>query len=464
MEDKGNKSQRPAKPKTIDLEARDVVRDAAAQVRAGMNAATTVSGDKTADVVFAAETADDELPADEAAMAHPGLASPAAQSETGGTRGSRSRLLGTIGAAMFGSVISLAALAALDSTGLLQSMPGLNSLLGKQQATAPVPQTSGLEAEFETLRQKLAALEASQALAGAGSLPDERTASLESRLAAAETETRALRQSIASGLPPSALADTATSKLAELAARLEITEKAITVMQAEKSANNGTPADITGLSSKLQSEIAALTTARSGDAAKLASLEQRIVSLEASAAMLAKAGEQQANAGKAAALLLSANALKSAIENGQSIAGLLDPIAALTGRVAALDNLQGLAKAGLMSNAALLSQFELAARSMSQPTEPAGQGVFGDLIANAKALVQVLPDGPVEGNAPQAIASRIRAALQSGDLGSAESLWSELPEAAKTVSAHWHANLLAKINALASLDELLRDLGNAGGG
>lgn len=464
MEDKSNKSKRPAKPKTIDLEAREVVGDAAAQVRAAMNAATTVSGDKTADVVFAAETTDDELPVDEAANAHIGLASPAAQSPTGGIRGGWSRLLGTIGAAMFGSVISLAALAALDSTGLLQSMPGLNSLFGNQQATAPVPQTAGFAAEFETLRQKLAALEASQALAGTGNLPDERAASLESRLAAAETETQALRQSIVSGSAPGALADTATAKLAELTARLEIAEKAITIMQAEKSADFGTPADITGLSSKLQSEIAALTTAGSGDAAKLTSLEQRIVSLEASAAMLAKAGEQRADAGKAAALLLSANALKSAIENGQPFAGLLDPIEALTGPVAALDKLQGLAKAGVMSNVALLSQFELAARSMSEPTEPAGQGVFGDLIANAKALVQVLPDGPIEGTAPQAVASRIRAALQSGDLGSAESLWSELPEAAKTISAHWHANLLAKINALASLDELLRNLGNASGG
>jgi hypothetical protein len=70
----------------------------------------------------------------------------------------------------------------------------------------------------------------------------------------------------------------------------------------------------------------------------------------------------------------------------------------------------------------------------------------------------VQPAGPLEGSSNEAIVSRIRAALESGNLSDALSQWQSLPEPARNASAQWGQKLKTRVEAGAALDGVLADL------
>ncbi len=107
----------------------------------------------------------------------------------------------------------------------------------------------------------------------------------------------------------------------------------------------------------------------------------------------------------------------------------------------------------------LLAAFEPAASAILALDAPKPQGMLDGLLANARSLVKVEPAGPLEGNSNEAIVSRIRAALQAGDLAAALTQWESLPEAARNVSADWGGKLKARVEAGAALDSVLDTLG-----
>ncbi len=142
--------------------------------------------------------------------------------------------------------------------------------------------------------------------------------------------------------------------------------------------------------------------------------------------------------------MIAANALRSAAAEGRPFDDLIQSVEALTGPGPQLDALKAQAATGLATSASLAASFEPAADAILAVDAPKPEGIVDGLLANAKSLIKVQPQGPVAGDSPEAIVSQIRAALAAGDLAEAYALWEKLPEAQRAASAQWGEKLKAQ--------------------
>ena len=124
----------------------------------------------------------------------------------------------------------------------------------------------------------------------------------------------------------------------------------------------------------------------------------------------------------------------------------------------ALDTLKAQSATGLATPASLAASFEPAADAILALDAPKPEGIVSGLLANARSLIKVRPQGPVAGDTPEAIVSQIRAALAAGDLTSAYALWEKLPEQARAVSAQWAEKLKARLDAGTALEGVMQAL------
>jgi hypothetical protein len=150
-----------------------------------------------------------------------------------------------------------------------------------------------------------------------------------------------------------------------------------------------------------------------------------------------------------------ADALADALASGRPYRSELDALAGLGLDSHAVEGLAAQADTGLPTMAELRAGFEQAVASVDlrQPI-PEGTGTLDRLVMSARSLVEVRPATPTEGADPAAVLSRIRAALDSGDLGTALTERSALPEELRTATAEWAAAAEARRAA----DELVARL------
>jgi hypothetical protein len=141
---------------------------------------------------------------------------------------------------------------------------------------------------------------------------------------------------------------------------------------------------------------------------------------------------------------------------------MLGPVEALIGSGPAIDRLREFASAGIATNAQLLAAFDsVRGQILSLSSEPAA-GFFEKLVDNAKGLVKVEPAGPVPGNSPEAILSRVKAWVAAGDPASALTAWQTLPEAQKAAGTSFAEMLARRVEADKALAEVLASLGPSG--
>jgi hypothetical protein len=161
---------------------------------------------------------------------------------------------------------------------------------------------------------------------------------------------------------------------------------------------------------------------------------QRVASLESAL------NEIKAQAQKAETLgpAIAANALASALETGAPFRAELDALRGLGLDQATLASLEPHAEKGLPTKAQLQSSFEdaIAKVDLRQPIAE-NAGAVSRLLRSARGLVEVRAAGPAKGTEPAAIAARIRAALQAGDLKTALGEWQALADPAKASTADW---------------------------
>jgi hypothetical protein len=212
---------------------------------------------------------------------------------------------------------------------------------------------------------------------------------------------------------------------------------------------------IAQLSGKVDQGLETVNAAISQAGEKITAIEGRVGTLEQSVSQISSEVQAGAASGKEAARLIAANSLKSAAEEGRPFNELIAPVEALTGPSPQLDILKAQAASGLARPAALLEEFGPAADAILALDAPKPEGMLDGLLANARSLVKVQPDGPLEGDTNEAIVSRIRAALEAGNLANALAQWESLPEAARNVSAQWGGKLKARVEAGAALDNVL---------
>lgn len=123
--------------------------------------------------------------------------------------------------------------------------------------------------------------------------------------------------------------------------------------------------------------------------------------------------------------------------------------------------LKPLAEKGAPSVADLATAFPATADAIvkASGTPGASGGVADRLMSRLRGLVTIRPVGPIAGASPEAVVSRMQAAVDKGDLATALKERESLGEAAKAVSSDWAKNAADRI----AIDELVGKLVTAVG-
>ena len=161
----------------------------------------------------------------------------------------------------------------------------------------------------------------------------------------------------------------------------------------------------------------------------------------------------------AVARAISAAALKSAIDRGESFASELSTYLGVAPENAKIGALKTFADTGVPTQEELADMFSKDADAIiaaSAPPPPEGN-IFNRLVDSAKGLVSVRPVGDVEGDTVPDIVARIENALTEGELKKAESEWETLPAASKQASQTFADGLKARIEADDLVSETLTE-------
>ena len=188
---------------------------------------------------------------------------------------------------------------------------------------------------------------------------------------------------------------------------------------------------------------------------RLGDVETAVAELNEQAATLAaNAADRDRVAG--AARLLALNNVQEAADRGEGFTQELAILGELGVDQAVLATLEAVAGDGAPSRAELAETFDDVADSIfTALNEPDAYAGFWDrLWENARGVVTVTPTVPIDGDTPTAIVSRMRAAVEAGDVSTALAERLSLPEAGLAASAAWADNAGARI----ALDRALADL------
>jgi hypothetical protein len=338
-------------------------------------------------------------------------------------------------AAGAGGVVALVLVLALQGIGLLPAPGRSAALAAAEQAKAAADATAALDRRISAIEMITQGLPARGALDALG----ERVSRIESAQAgfAAAKDLSAIRDDIAglsaklASLPPGVTAD----QLAALAQRVARLEAGGTTGGGEPGADA-----VASLNARIDSLEAGLRT-----------VEQRIASLEAPLG--------NATADTLAARAIAIIALRRAADGGGPFTDDLDLAAALGLAATDVAAVKPFAEKGVATKASLAAEFPDVGDAIIRASVQAdpNAGFFDRLIAGITGLVSVRPAGPTAGDDPVAIVSRMRAAVDSGDLAAALKEREALGEVGKAASVDW----AARVNDRVQLDALMAKLAAA---
>ncbi|WP_284253145.1 mitofilin family membrane protein [Brucella sp. bbatCR03] len=226
---------------------------------------------------------------------------------------------------------------------------------------------------------------------------------------------------------------------------------------------NGTAAgDIASLSERLDALETKLSETRSqadeasagvsGNSGTISSLESKLTSLQEKMSETARQPD--------AAVLIAANALKTAIDRGGSFKAELDTYVSVAPQDASVEGLRAYADKGVPTIADLNAWFGAVANRIvaTENKLPADASLWDQLLASARGLVSVRPvAGNVSGTGVGPTTARMEAALQAGDLDRAIGEWEQLPADAKAVSEEFASQMKARRDADALVQRLVAD-------
>jgi hypothetical protein len=281
-----------------------------------------------------------------------------------------------------------------------------------------------MRSEIRSLSDRLAALEGGRA-----------TLASRSDVEAVATNVATLSQKIDSTTPAATRDDLAA--LTERIARVEVTAAA--------GGGAGVSTDA----------IASLTSQLAGAEAQVRALTDRIAAAEAK---VTPSGEPVLG-GESALRAVAVAALRRAAEGEEPFGDDLDLVSALGVAGDDVATLRPIAQRGVPASAALAAAFPkvadgiLSATSANDPNA----GFWQRVIDSLGSLVTIRPTGPVAGNDPAAIISRMADAVAKGDLAAALAEREALPRPGKEASAEWAAKAADRV----ALDELVERIARA---
>lgn len=360
---------------------------------------------------------------------------------------SRLRSVSALAAGVIGGVIAFGLAAGLQAAGVLPFGDG-SALVEQPTDVGPGQEDlDALRAEVAALREQTKAAPnapqenpaAQQALSDLGERLDQ--------LAAAVDELRAAPA-------VAAVVDAATGEeltgLSEKVAALEGSVSTLT-QSVDPSALQALSDRIEEIDQGLAQQAEAAGSVRSAQAdltARLDAIEQRI-------AALGETIEGQPRM----ALAIAATALKAAIDRGDPFAAELDTYAAVAPEPTPAEPLRALAAEGVPTQSEIESSMSQAAIAMIEAARPVDPdaGLVDRLMTSARSLVSVRPIGAVEGEGVPAIVARMEAAVKAGDYDAALAEYETLPEPAKAAGAALAADIRARREAENALLAIMAD-------
>lgn len=188
----------------------------------------------------------------------------------------------------------------------------------------------------------------------------------------------------------------------------------------------------------------------------------RIGSVEA----LAKTAAAPSPQGLAAARIVLAERVQTAIASGQPFAADVAALAKGGGSPEQLAALNAVATTGAPTKDALLTQLRGHRAMFIRDLTPASAGWQDRLLALASRLISIRPVGDMGTNDPATLPARLEAAIARGDNATAAKAWEQLPEPARRESATFGEALRKRAAADAAIAKITQDavaaLGAAG--
>jgi hypothetical protein len=342
-------------------------------------------------------------------------------------------------AGVIGAVVALVVLIGLQASGVVPSPDRSMALQAASEAKAASDAAAVLDrrvSAIETLVQTLPGKAIVEGLAGQVAQLQKEAGALATQgdLKALDDKAAALSKSI-DGL---ASRDSLTA-LADRVARLEA--------GGATGGGGGVAGEATALSQRidsLQSGLAALD-------GRVAALEGKVGSTSGDSLLAARA--------------IAAVALKRAADEGGPFASDLDLAAALGLPADTVAKLRPYAAKGVETKMALSAAFPAVGDAIVRATTKANPnaGLLDRVMTGLGSLVTIRPTGPVAGNDPPAIVSRMQAAVTAGDLATALKERDALPDAGKAASADWAKAAETRVTVdseIAALAQSVKPTGN----
>jgi hypothetical protein len=316
---------------------------------------------------------------------------------------------------------------------------------GSSAATQNSAQIGDLATTLSGLDQRVTSIEAASAqavadrallddLSGQVGVVDAFATSLSDRLLSAEASIASLSE----GTGTQAAGGQGLAALEERIARLEIA----------RPAESGVGVSDSGLAT-LRNEVDVL-------ASRVSSIEARLDGLATASAPSAERNDT--------ARALAVVSLRRAAEDGGAFAEELAVVDALGVDADTLKALTPLAQKGAPSRAGLVAEFPAVADAIlaTEQGPQTGNGVIDRLLAYGGGLVKIRPTEPLAGDDTGAIVSRMRAAVEAGDLAKALAERETLSPAARAVSQTWAAVVVDRLSIDRAIDEIGDSAGIAG--
>ena len=191
------------------------------------------------------------------------------------------------------------------------------------------------------------------------------------------------------------------------------------------------------------------------DRGEFEALANRMAAAERSEKAAEKAAE---SADRAVRLALAATALNAAAERGDAFAAELAAVNALGADPKLIAALEPFARAGVPSAAALVRQFAELAPALQQAVEPpTREGVLGRLQMNAEKLVRIRHVDEAPGSDGNAIVARSEAKAARGDHAGAAAELGGLPPNARAPADAWIKSVQARTAAIDASRRLAAD-------
>jgi uroporphyrinogen-III synthase len=181
---------------------------------------------------------------------------------------------------------------------------------------------------------------------------------------------------------------------------------------------------------------------------------------------LAKTAAAPSGQATAAARIVLAGRIQSAIASGRPFAG--DVAALVKGGAAAAEvaALNAVAASGAPTREALLAQLRTHRAMFAREVAPASGDWQDRILGLASRIVTIRPVGETGASDPATLPIRLEEALAGGNVIAAAALWQQLPEPARRASADFGADLQKRAAADAAIAKIAQDavaaLGAAG--